>query len=65
MVEILLFDSVFHDRVTSVSVLTLKPLPGINKGYTTETLSISYSRNSKIRLVVICYNLKILEEINK
>ena len=29
MVEILLFDLVFHDRVTSVSVSTLKPLLGV------------------------------------
>ena len=29
MVEILLFDSVFHDRVTPVSVSTLKPLLGV------------------------------------
>jgi len=29
MAEILLFDSVFHDRVTPVSVLTLKPPLGV------------------------------------
>ena len=29
MAEILLFNSVFHDRVTPVSVSTLKPLLGI------------------------------------
>jgi len=29
MAEILLFDLVFHDRVTSVSVSTLKPLLGV------------------------------------
>ena len=28
-VEILIFDSVFHDRVTTVSVSTLKPLLGV------------------------------------
>ena len=53
MVEILLFDLVFHDGVAPVSVSTLKLPLGINRGYTTETLSISYSRNSYIRLVVI------------
>ena len=52
MVEILLFDSVFHNRVTSVSVSTLKSSLRVNRGYTTETPSISYSRNSYIRLVV-------------
>ena len=52
MVEILLLDLVFHNRVTPVSVSILKPLPGVNRGYTTETLSISYSRKSYIRLVV-------------
>ena len=29
MTEILLFDSVFYGRVTSVSVFTLKPLLGV------------------------------------
>ena len=53
MVEILLFNSIFHDGVTPVSVSILKPLLGVNRYYTTETLSISYSRNSNIRLVVI------------
>jgi len=53
MAEILLFDSVFHVGVTPVSVSTLKPLLGVNRGYATETLSISYSRNSYIKLVVI------------
>ena len=53
MTEILLFNSVFHIGVTPVSVSILKPPLGINMGYTTETLSISYSRNSYIKLVVI------------
>jgi len=29
MVKILLFDSVFHDRVTSISISILKPLLGV------------------------------------
>ena len=52
MAEILLFDSVFHVRVTPISVSILKPPLGVNKSYTTETLNISYSKNSYIRLVV-------------
>jgi len=40
--EILLFTSVFHNRVTSISISTLKPL------------SISYNIQLYIRLVVIC-----------
>ena len=55
MAEILLFNSVFHDEVTLISVSTLKHLLGINRGYTTEILSISYSRNSYIRLIVTLY----------
>jgi len=53
MAEILLFDSVFHDGVIPVSVSTLKPLLEVNRGYTTETLSNSYSKNLYIRLVVV------------
>ena len=49
MVEILLFDLVFHDGVTPVSVSILK----LWVSPIVETLSISYSRNSYIRLVVI------------
>jgi len=55
MAEILLFDSVFHDRVTPVSVSTLKPPLGVI-GATTETPSISYSKHLYIRLV--CYSAR-------
>jgi len=52
MAEILLFDSVFHDGVTPVSISTLKPLLGIIGAIPTEIPNISYSRSSYIRLVV-------------
>ena len=45
MAEILLFNLVFHDGVTPVSVSTLKPLLGV-------ILSIFYTIHLYIRLVV-------------
>ena len=50
--EILLFNSVFHDRVAPVSVSTLKLLLRIIEVVTTETPSISYTFHLYIRLVV-------------
>ena len=52
MAEILLFNSVFYDRVAPVSVSTLKLPLGAIEGFTTETLSISYIISLYIRLVV-------------
>jgi len=64
MVEILLFNSVFYDRVTPVSVLTLKPLLGVIEVLPLKsplgvigmlplkTPSISYNIHLYIRLVV-------------
>ena len=53
MMEILLFNSVFHDRVNPVSVSTLKLLLGVIEVVTTETPSIFYTFHLYIRLVVI------------
>ena len=58
------YKPVFHDRDTPIQLgllwwshlcqcLNTKTSAWGNKGYTTETLSISYSRNLYIRLVVI------------
>jgi len=53
MAEILPFNSVFYNRVTPVSVSTLKPLLGAIEAILLKITSISYSRNLYIRLVVI------------
>ena len=51
--------SIFHDGDTFIQLsllcqcLNTKTFAWGNKSYTTETLSISYSRNSYIELVVI------------
>ena len=52
MMEILLFNSVFHDGVNPVSVSTLKLPLGVIGVVTTETPSISYTFYLYIRLVV-------------
>ena len=53
MMEILLFNLVFHNGVNPVSVSTLKLLLGVIGVVTTKTLSISYTFHLYIRLVVI------------
>jgi len=56
MMGILLFDSVFYGRVLlpySCQYLTTETSTLGNRGYTTETLSISYIFYLYIRLVVI------------
>ena len=50
--EILLFNLVFHDGVTPVSVSTLKPLLGVIGVLPLKTLSIFYTFCLYIRLVV-------------
>ncbi len=53
MAEILLFNLVFYDRVTPVSVSTLKLPLGVIRTVPLKTPSISYDRSLYIRLVVI------------
>ena len=53
MAEILLFNLVFHDGVTPVSVSILKPLLGVIEVLPLKTPSISYTFYLYIRLVVI------------